>query len=542
MNSLRARLTWGVALVTVVPLALAMLVLAHRIRQAVSRDASRLLVAEMADVKAQLADDGARMAAQLRVLGGDATLKRLFLVRPPTARDLAEDLALKRFLLGLDRLAVTDTSGAIAAADSADGTAPLLIARAPLRYQGEVAGWLEGGIRIDAARLRRLTRPGAQALILIGADGGVAAATLDSAATTVPSVIAGAEPARVRVAGGAWLAHEVTIELGAGRSARLIGLASTGASDRMIATLQIAALLWALLGVGVAIALGALVSAQLSRPVEQIAGFSKRLAAGEWDEPLRVRGVRELQILIEALDRMRDDLRSYRTRLVTSERQAAWGLMARQVAHEVKNPLTPIAISVADLKRSFEQGRADFPQVLEQATRTVSAEIESLKRLLREFSDFGALAPPRLGRVEVRALLLELGTLYARDIEAGRLAVAPGDEPLQLTADADQLRQALINLIKNALEAIGPQGHVTLAAAASSAAVEFTVADDGPGLNDEQRARLFTPGFSSKPGGAGLGLTIVERIAVDHGGAVSAEAVPGGGTRFRLRIPIEPRS
>src|SRR5207244_4606665 len=117
---------------------------------------------------------------------------------------------------------------------------------------------------------------------------------------------------------------------------------------------------------------------------------------GEWEEPLTLHSVHELQTLVEALDRMRRDLQSYREKLVISERQAAWSQMARKVAHEIKNPLTPIAISVADLKRSFEQKRPEFPEILAQAVKTIADEVETLKHLLQEFSDFARMPAPKL--------------------------------------------------------------------------------------------------------------------------------------------------
>ncbi|MGH7741530.1 MAG: ATP-binding protein [Candidatus Eiseniibacteriota bacterium] len=542
MSSLRAQLWWGASLVAVVPLALAMLVLAHQIRATLERDAARLLSAEMSEVRSQLADNDARMAARLRILGNDAPLKRLFLLRPSLGRDLADDLAERRFLLGLDVLAVADSGGAVVAADSAEGGGLALRERAPIRYQGETTGWVIGGVRVDAAYLSRLSRGGALELAIDGANGVSGAATLDSAgaaAALANAPLDGERPVRVRLASGTYLARGTSVALGEAGTARLVGLVSAASADRMVATLQITSLLLALLGLVVAALLAALLSSQVSRPVEQIAAFSSRLAEGQWDDPLLVHGVREMHTLVDALDRMRDDLRRYRSRLVTSERQAAWGQMARQVAHEVKNPLTPIAISVADLKRSYEQQRPDFPAVLDQATRTVAAEIESLKRMLQEFSDFGRMSPPQLSRIRVRDLLVELNSLYARDIAERRLVITPPGGELACTADAAQLRQALVNLIKNGLEAIRPGGRVELGARADLGTLEFTVSDDGPGLSDEQRARLFVPGFSTKAEGAGLGLTIVERIVSDHGGTVQAEAAGGGGTLFRVRIPLE---
>ncbi|HEV2106028.1 MAG TPA: ATP-binding protein, partial [Candidatus Eisenbacteria bacterium] len=326
---------------------------------------------------------------------------------------------------------------------------------------------------------------------------------------------------------------------GPGPHPELLGLASTAAADQAIAGLQRTALALGALGLLLAFLLGGLWSSQISRPVERLAAFSHRLAQGEWDEPLALSSVRELETLVAALDRMRTDLKAYRDRLVTSERQAAWSQMARRLAHEVQNPLTPIAVSLADLQRSYDLHRPDFPEILARAVRTIGEEVESLRHLLREFSEFARLPAPRLAPCGVAALLADLAALYAGEVAAGRLAVPLPGRNVTLAADAGQLRQALVNLIQNALEAAGPAGHVRVSADVAGGALEIAVADDGPGLDAEQRAQLFVPGFTTKPRGSGLGLTIVQRIANDHGGSVTLD--PGGpGATFRLRLPLPP--
>ena len=324
------------------------------------------------------------------------------------------------------------------------------------------------------------------------------------------------------------------------RGPRIAGLVSTAAADRAIAELQLTSLLLGLLGLVVAIALGVFWSSQVSRPVEQLAAFSQHIARGEWDEPIRMRSVRELQTLVAAFERMRADLGAYRERLVTSERQAAWGQMARMVAHEIKNPLTPIAVSVADLKRSFERNRDDFPQILDQAAATIAAEVDALKRILQEFSDFARLPAPRPASFRLGDLMTDLETFYAREAASGRVGFPATDRDLLMTADQGLLRQALFNLIQNGLEAIGPEGKVTLSTRVGSGAIEIAVSDDGPGLSPERKAGLFVPGLTTKSHGSGLGLTIVQRIVNDHGGTIAVESEPGKGATFRMRVPMGP--
>jgi nitrogen fixation/metabolism regulation signal transduction histidine kinase len=208
------------------------------------------------------------------------------------------------------------------------------------------------------------------------------------------------------------------------------------------------------------------------------------------------------------------------------------------VAHEIKNPLTPIAISVADLKRSYEQKRPDFPEILEQAARTVADEVETLRRLLQEFAEFGRFPAPRFARCRLADLLADLEALYAREIASGRLVVTCPDPDLEMQGDRGQIRQALVNLVKNGLEATESGGAVTISARRDGATLEIAVADSGPGLTADQRLNLFAPGFTTKAEGSGLGLTIVERIVSDHHGAVAVDDT-GHGTTFRIRLPLE---
>jgi nitrogen fixation/metabolism regulation signal transduction histidine kinase len=250
--------------------------------------------------------------------------------------------------------------------------------------------------------------------------------------------------------------------------------------------------------------------------------------------------VRELETLGEALDRMRGDLRAYRERLVTSERQAAWGQMARTVAHEVANPLTPIAVSIADLRRSYDQRHPDFPRILDQAVRTIAEEVETLRRMLQEFADLGRMPPPALAPVGVAMLFADLEALYGGEVAAGRLAFGRPGEDLCVAADAGQLRRALVNLIKNGLESLDAAGQVKVSASVEGGEVVIAIADSGRGLTVEQRVQLFTPGLTTKPHGSGLGLTIVQRIVHEHGGRIAVESAPGAGTTFRVHLPLAP--
>jgi len=563
MNSLRSRLILGSSLIAVVPLAVAILVLSHRMGTTMRAQASSRLDTTLGALRAQLESDGRTTAERIRLLARDPHLRRLYLVRPEASTDLAGYLAERRFLLGLDALRILDTTGVdvadgagasggtpaplasagdvtegVAMAGVAGDSALAMVARARIVYSGRPAGVLEGAVLLDAGRLARLRTTSGIDLVLGDPAGRAYAATRRGLAAS--AFVDTAATMRVSLAGGSYLARTVPLAIGPAPPARITGLVSTAASDGAIAALQWTAALLGLLGLALAITLALVWSSQISRPVERLAAFSDRIARGEWDQPLALESVRELEALVASLDRMRRELVAQRERLVTSERQAAWGQMAREIAHEARNPLTPIAVSVADLKRSYELGRPEFPQILDQAVRTIGEEVGTLKRLLQEFADFGRLPAPRLAACQVADLLAHLEALYAGEIAAGRLAVLRPGRDITLRADAGQVRQALVNLVQNGLEALDGEGSVTVAAATPDGAVEITVSDTGPGLTEAERASLFVPGFTTKTRGSGLGLTIVERIVSDHGGTIAVLPGAGRGTTVRVRLPFKP--
>ena len=574
MNSLRSRLTLGIALAAIVPLAIVMVLQSQRIEHAVREDAATRLDATLGTLRNQLASDGERMTGQLEIISRDAVLKRYTLLRPAGDRDLPEYLAQQRFLLGLDFLSVVDTSGVLiadagmaaprgdddawrqttfrggsaqrgvnnapsSAIDTLSGGAGLVLdASAAILYEDLPVGMLRGGRALDAAFLARLKHATGVDLVLRDSLGGAMAATFADSLPVPSHELTGVQ--RIVHAGKPYLTRDLTLDIGPEPRARISGFVATTAADATIAALRWTALLLGVLGLLLAVLLGVVWSSQVSKPVQRLVTYSDRLARGEWDLPLELKSVHELEALVASLNHMRTELTRYRDRLIVSERHEAWSLMARKVAHEVKNPLTPIAISIADLKRSYELGRPEFSQILEQAARTVAEEVESLKRILNEFSEFARIAPPQFERVGLAQLIAGIATLYQHEVKSGRFTIAldPTASDASLEADAAQLRQALVNLVKNALEAIAANGNVTLAATRTADAVEITVADDGPGLSTAQRAQLFVPEFTTKTEGSGLGLTITQRIISDHRGTIRVDPAGACGTTFRIVLPL----
>ncbi len=228
-------------------------------------------------------------------------------------------------------------------------------------------------------------------------------------------------------------------------------------------------------------------------------------------------------------------LRVAQAKLVQSERLATVGRMTSKIAHEVRNPLGAITLNLGMLQEALPAG-GEAAQLL---AATVE-QVEVLSSITEEYLQFGRLAQPRPEHVDPATLLAELLRALEPELLARGVRVLPemsGPMP-SLVADPRLLRQALINLIKNAGEAVGPGGTVRMGAASGQAGMEFWVADDGPGVPDVDASRIFEPFYTTKPGGTGLGLAVVQQVALEHGGTVHCDRQPGGGARFILRLPL----
>jgi signal transduction histidine kinase len=245
----------------------------------------------------------------------------------------------------------------------------------------------------------------------------------------------------------------------------------------------------------------------------------------------------EVGELVRDFDGMTEELAAGRTRLAAAERVAAWREVARALAHELKNPLTPIAMSVELLRDA--RGRPDFGEILDESTRAIGEEVRRLRRIVDEFSRFARLPAPALVPTPAGELAEGLLALYPAPpgVEMVR-RVEPGLPAVR--ADRDQVLQVLLNLVQNALEAMPRGGRLELAVRREGAQVVFGVSDSGPGIPADLLPRIFEPYVTTKAGGTGLGLAIAERIVVEHGGRIEASSPPGQGATFLVRLPVDP--
>ncbi len=227
------------------------------------------------------------------------------------------------------------------------------------------------------------------------------------------------------------------------------------------------------------------------------------------------------------------------TELVRVQRALAWEEVARRIAHEIKNPLTPIKLSTDHMIKKWNNQDSDFGKVFERSTKTIIKEVESLRRMVNEFSRFGKMPEIRKAPTLISGILEGINNLYV-DYKGIVIQTAlPVDEPL-VDLDAEQFKRVIINIVDNAIQAMQAKGHILISVSHERAAnrVFVEIADDGPGIRDEDREKLFLPYFSTKRDGTGLGLAIASKIITEHRGYIRTRDNEPQGTIFSIELPV----
>jgi signal transduction histidine kinase len=315
-------------------------------------------------------------------------------------------------------------------------------------------------------------------------------------------------------------------------------LGAPALEDRRAAERQAASSVAVLLAIYLAavlatIYLALLLARSLVRPVVKLREATSRVAAGELDAALPETRNDEFGDLIHAFNRMTRELIEAQDLRARAEKAAAWQAVARQVAHEIKNPLTPIKLTVQNLLAAYREDPDGFAAEFERGGRLILGEIDALQRIAGAFHAYATFPAKEPRRVDVGGLLEDVGALYA-SAGGSAVEVVPPEPPLVVRADKDELRRALINLVTNARQA--GASRVLLQGSAEEGFARIDVMDDGSGIPPAVHDRVFDPAFTTKAAGAGLGLSIVKRIVTDYGGQIEFESAPGRGTRFTIRL------
>ena len=327
-----------------------------------------------------------------------------------------------------------------------------------------------------------------------------------------------------------------------GMDTNILGVLLIGSARIDLVTLEAStlrtAVLVAVTGILMAILLSWWATARITRPVQRLAESAGRVAAGNWGTTVEVSSTDEIGQLARAFNRMTHELVDQRDRLVQAERVAAWRELARRLAHELKNPLFPLQITVENMQRARDSYPEQFDEVFREGTSTLLAELSNLKQIIGRFSDFAKMPAPEMQSVNLNELVTATMRLFEAQLsKAGISAAAQLDPSLHaVQADSEQMTRVLRNLILNAVDAMPQGGSLTVRTQALGSGARLEVSDTGQGLTPEECERLFTPYYTTKTHGTGLGLAIVQSVISDHKGRIAVESEKGKGTTFRIDL------
>jgi two-component system nitrogen regulation sensor histidine kinase NtrY len=334
-----------------------------------------------------------------------------------------------------------------------------------------------------------------------------------------------------------------------GRGNQLLGVLLVGSSRKELVTLvgfirQIGVIVGGA-GILLGVFMSVWFSARITRPLAKLATGAREVAAGDWAVRVDVKSRDEVGQLARDFNEMTRQLAEQRERLVQAERVAAWREIARRLAHELKNPLFPLQLTLENLQRARQQTPELFEEIFTESTKTLRAELDNLKTIVTRFSDFSKMPAPQLQPTNLNDAVRNAVRVYDAQFNVmGRPPVTPElylDENMPvIQADPDLLHRALSNLVLNSLDAMPSGGTLTVRTGHGDGVVGVEISDTGAGLTPEECERLFTPYYTTKRMGTGLGLAIVQSVVSDHFGKISVESAPGHGATFRIELPVRP--
>ncbi|MFQ5770838.1 MAG: PAS domain-containing sensor histidine kinase [bacterium] len=277
-------------------------------------------------------------------------------------------------------------------------------------------------------------------------------------------------------------------------------------------------------------------SRKITNPLLMLVKGTQKVAAGDWDYRVKVSSRDEVGELVVAFNDMIRTLKEKQDQVIKLEKMAVWREIARILAHEIKNPLTPIQLTVQQMKDKYQGEDPEYRQLLAECSEIVSDEIESLRTLVREFSDFARIPKLNLAPGNLNELVTEVSKLYT---EYGMQVDLDSTIP-EFHFDYEKLRRVLINLIENSLDSMKGTAERILQVKTSreNNFAVLQVSDNGCGVAPELKDKIFEPYFSTKKSGIGLGLAIVKRIVEEHGGKITLESQEGKGTTFYIKLSI----
>jgi nitrogen fixation/metabolism regulation signal transduction histidine kinase len=295
------------------------------------------------------------------------------------------------------------------------------------------------------------------------------------------------------------------------------------------------------LGFGVlfGLILGRILAKRITHPLRRLVKASRSIGAGQRDIKLPAAGPDEVGELVQAFGRMQQELDINDARLRRTERVAAWQDIARELAHEIKNPLTPIQMAIETLRRAHSRQHERFDELFTESSETILEEVARLSKIVSQFSQFARMPNPEPRQHLLNDVVRSVSILY-RDHPV-RVTESLDEAVGEVLIDPERMTQVVQNLVLNGVQAVegtDRKGLIQLKTRrTSSDTVELVVEDNGPGIAPDDMPRVFTPYFTSKTGGTGLGLAVVHRIVSGHNGRIGVKSEVGQGTHFIVQLP-----
>lgn len=273
-------------------------------------------------------------------------------------------------------------------------------------------------------------------------------------------------------------------------------------------------------------------------PIRQLLKGTKQVSLGDLEVSIFHKPEDEMKTLIDGFNAMVKNLKKHQQELAEMSKKVAWAEMARKVAHEIKNPLTPIQLSAEHILKVYEDKPEDLDLILKESASYIIKEVENLRKIAHEFLDTSKETILRKERIDLRELIQDTVTPY-RKILSERISIQDSylGEDFLIWADKDKLKIALRNILTNAIEAIPNQGEIKIITSQEKAAFKLEIEDTGMGISQDLMDRIFEPSFSTKDVGTGLGLPIAKKIVESHGGTIEASSKENKGTKILIILP-----
>ena len=293
----------------------------------------------------------------------------------------------------------------------------------------------------------------------------------------------------------------------------------------------------AMVGIIAAYGAGYFIAKSVTKPIQDLVEGVEVISKGNLEHQIETNAQGEIKFLIDSVNQMTFSLKKESERRLSAERIAAWQDVARTMAHEIKNPLWPIQLSIRSLKRAYESKSNDFDKIFTECTDTIIEEVEILRRIVDEFSNFARMPKAQLKPENINDIIKDTLALYKSLPEGIDIITNFYDNIPMVMADKEQLSRAFINIINNAIQAMPNGGSLTIATSFSDV-VKITFTDTGMGIPSEIRDKIFQPYVTTKEGGTGLGMAVVQRIINEHNGKIEFESKENVGTTFTIFLPV----